>query len=118
MRSAPVLDSREATIADASAEAIPNTAGFARRAGAFLLHEFLEILPPTIFFLLGFNLIVLTTNLILADYGAQIATTRGLVVAQAVLGANAMPAIRRYDPAPRIQPILFEAVFYWPAVSI
>jgi hypothetical protein len=27
-----------------------------------------EILPPTIFFFVGFNLIVLTTNLILADY--------------------------------------------------
>jgi hypothetical protein len=43
-------------------------AGFGRRAGAFLLHEFLEMLPPTIFFFIGFNLIVLTTNLILADY--------------------------------------------------
>ena len=123
MRSAPVLDSREATIADASAEAIPKSAGFARRAGAFLLHEFLEILPPTIFFFLGFNLIVLTTNLILADYGAQvasfiIATTSALVVAKAVLVANAMPAIRRYDRAPLIRPILFKTVFYWAAVFI
>ena len=123
MRSAPVLDSGEVTIADTSAEAIPNTAGFARRAGAFLLHEFLEILPPTIFFLLGFNLIVLTTNLILADYGAQvasfiIATTSALVVAKAVLVANAMPAIRRYDRAPLIRPILFTTVFYWAAVFI
>jgi len=123
MRSAPVLDSREATIADASAEAIPKSAGFARRAGAFLLHEFLEILPPTIFFFLGFNLIVLTTNLILADYGAEvanflIATTSALVVAKAVLVANAMPAISRYDRAPLIRPILFKTVFYWAAVSI
>jgi hypothetical protein len=97
--------------------------GTARRAGAFLLHEFLEILPPTIFFFLGFNLIVLTTNLILADYGAQvasfiIATTSALVVAKAVLVANAMPAIRRYDRAPLIRPILFKTVFYWAAVFI
>src|SRR6516162_10312631 len=123
MRSAPVLDSGEATTAGASAGAIPKSAGFARRAGAFLLREFLEILPPTIFFLIGFNLIVLTTNLILADYGAQvasfiIATTSALVVAKAVLVANAMPAIRRYDRAPLIRPILFKTVFYWAAVFI
>jgi hypothetical protein len=28
------------------------------------------MLPPTIFFYIGFNLIALTTNLIVADYGA------------------------------------------------
>ena len=123
MRSAPILDRREPTTADASAEAIPKSAGSARRTGAFLLHEFLEILPPTIFFFIGFNLIVLTTNLILADYGEQfasfiIATASALVVAKAVLVANAMPAIRRYDRAPLIRPILFKTVFYWAAVFI
>jgi hypothetical protein len=123
MRSAPVLDSHEATTAAATAEAIPKSAGFARRAGAFLLREFLEILPPTIFFFIGFNLIVLTTNLILADYGARvatflIATASALIVAKAVLVANAMPAIRRYDRAPLIRPILFKTVFYWAAVFI
>ena len=34
----------------------------------FLEKELLEILPPTVFFAVGFNLIVLTTDLILADY--------------------------------------------------
>ena len=32
--------------------------------------------------------------------------------------ANAMPAIRRYDRAPLIRPILFKTVFYWGAVAI
>jgi len=91
--------------------------------GAFLLREFLEILPPTIFFFIGFNLIVLTTNLLLADYGAQfagfmIATTSALVVGKAVLVANALRAIRRYDTAPLIRPILFKTFFYWAAVFI
>ena len=76
MRSAPI---------EVAAEPTGRPAGFARRTGAFLLHEFLEILPPTIFFLIGFNLIVLTTNLILADYAAQfasfmVATVSALVV--------------------------------------
>jgi hypothetical protein len=35
---------------------------------AFLIKEFKEVLPPTLFFAVGFNLIVLIVNLILADY--------------------------------------------------
>jgi hypothetical protein len=123
MRSAPVLDSHEPSRTEVLAEPRSGRAGFARRAGAFLLREFLEILPPTIFFLIGFNLIVLTTNLILADYGAQfasfmIATASALIVAKALLVANAMPVIRRYDRAPLIRPILFKTFFYWAAVFI
>jgi hypothetical protein len=123
MRSAPVLNSHEATPVEASTVAVPKTTGLARRAGAFVLREFLEILPPTIFFIIGFNLIVLTTNLILADYGAQfasfmIATASALIVAKALLVANALPLIRRYDRAPLIRPILFKTFFYWAAVFI
>jgi hypothetical protein len=32
--------------------------GLARKVGAFLLREFREILPPTIFFIVGFNLVL------------------------------------------------------------
>ena len=35
---------------------------------AFVIKELWEVLPPTVFFAVGFNLIVLTTHLILADY--------------------------------------------------
>jgi hypothetical protein len=45
----------------------PAPASGVRRAGAWFLRELGEILPPLIFFFVGFNLIVLTTNLILAD---------------------------------------------------
>ena len=70
--------------------------------GAWFLNELYEILPPVIFLLVGFNLIVLTTNLILADYAAafgnfMLATTAALVVGKAVLVADAMPFLRRYD---------------------
>src|SRR5215469_14532549 len=123
MRGAPVLDSDEPVKLEVPAKSNAGGGGLPRRVGAFLLREFLEILPPTIFFVIGFNLIVLTTNLILADYGAQfanfmIATVSALVVAKALLVANAMPAIRRYDRAPLIRPILFKTVFYWAAVFI
>jgi hypothetical protein len=120
VRSEPVFDPQQT-----SGIAIPAAPppGFARRAGAFFVREFLEILPPTIFFLIGFNLVVLTTNLILADYGGQVAsfivaTTSALVVAKAVLVANAISVIRRFDRAPLIRPILFKTLFYWAAVFI
>jgi hypothetical protein len=123
MRSAPVLDTAETPEFDAPAEATQAPVGLARRVSAFLLREFLGILPPTIFFFIGFNLIVLTTNLILSDYGAQvasfmIATASALIVAKAVLVANAMPVIRQYDRAALIRPILFKTLFYWVAVFI
>jgi hypothetical protein len=123
MKSAAVLDRGEKPEIEGSAEPTPTSAGFVRRAGAFLLREFLEILPPTIFFIIGFNLIVLTTNLILADYGGQfasfmIATASALIVAKALLVANALPVVRHYDRAPLIRPILFKTFFYWAAVFI
>ena len=40
---------------------------------AFLIKEIREALPAMVFFAIGFNLIVLTTQLILDDYGAQLA---------------------------------------------
>ena len=75
-----------------------------RRVGARLLHELRSALPPTIFFFVGFNFIVLTTNLLVADYAAAVstfmlATLAALVVGKAVLTANALPLI---------QPILFK----------
>ena len=37
------------------------------RIGHTLLHELREVLPPTIFFFVGFNFILLTSNLLVAD---------------------------------------------------
>ena len=82
------------------------------------MHEAREALPPTIFFFLGFNFIVLTSNLLVARYviglrNFMLATMAALVVGKAVLVANKIPLLRRYDRAPLIQPILFKTVFYW-----
>ena len=74
MRSAPIANRRDISKAEATAAPARSPGGAASRAGAFLWREFREIVPPTIFFFVGFNLIVLTTNLILADYGEQFAT--------------------------------------------
>ena len=88
---------------------------------AFLIKELKEVLPPTLFFAIGFNLLVLTINLILADYlrsfaSFMIATASALVVGKSVLVADAMPFLRRFDTAPMIQPILFKTFVYWAVV--
>jgi hypothetical protein len=93
------------------------------RVTAFLLKELREILPPTLFFAVGFNLILLTTNLILADYLVRfasfiVATVGALVVGKSVLLANAMPFLRRFDTAALIQPVLFKTIAYWAVVFL
>ena len=90
---------------------------------AFLIKELREVVPPTVFFAVGFNLIVLTTNLILADYLVSfasfvVATITALVVGKSVLVANAMPFLRRFNTAPMIQPVLFKTIVYWAVVFL
>jgi len=123
MKSAPVLDTDKTPEFEAPVEATPAPGGVVRRVGVFLLRELREMLPPTIFFFIGFNLILLTTNLLVADYGAafgsfMLVTGGALVVGKAVLVANATRSIRRYDRAPLIRPILFKAAFYWAVVFV
>jgi hypothetical protein len=94
-----------------------------RRIGAWILHELRGALPPTIFFFVGFNFIVLTTNLLVADYAVAVsnfmlATLAALVVGKAVITANAMPFLKLFDRAPLIQPILFKTAVYWVAVFL
>jgi len=93
------------------------------RVLAFIAKEFREIVPPTLFFLVGFNLIVLTGHLVIDDYRRQLfnymlATTTALVVGKSVLLANALPFLRRFDGAPLIAPILFKTLVYFIVVLI
>jgi hypothetical protein len=90
---------------------------------AFVIKEFKEIIPPTLFFAVGFNIIVVTTQLVLDDYFVQIGsflvvTAAALVVGKAVLVANALPFLRRFDRAPLIQPIMFKTSVYFAVVFV
>ena len=114
MRVRPVLN--DDALRSPAREAVPQpklVANLIERVGHRLWHEFRQVLPPTIFFFVGFNFIVFTTNLLVADYAIAVssfmlATLAALVVGKAVLVANAMPFLRRYDRAPLITPILFK----------
>ncbi|GBQ33162.1 hypothetical protein HLH34_14265 [Gluconacetobacter azotocaptans] len=90
---------------------------------SFIFREFKKILPPTIFFGIGFNLILFTTNLLLGDYQIHlssylIATTAALVVGKAVLVANALPFFHHLNSAPLIQSVLFKSGIYFTVVAI
>ena len=90
---------------------------------AFVIKELQEVWPPILFFAVSFNLIILTTDLVLADYrrsvgNFMVATVAALVVGKAVLVANAMPFLRRFDTAPMIQPVLFKTIVYWATVFL
>jgi hypothetical protein len=90
---------------------------------AFLLKELRKVIAPTLFFAIGFNLIALTTQLILADYlihfaNFLIVTMSALIVGKAVLVTNALPFFHRFDTAPVIQPVLFKATLYWAVVFL
>ena len=93
------------------------------RVVAFLIKEFQEVWPPVLFFFIAFNLVELTTQLLLAAYlvrlaNFMVATTTALVVGKAVLVANALPFLRRFDTAPLIRPILFKTIVYWAVVFV
>ena len=113
MRTKPITHNHGAPV-----EPIGISAGIAHRIGARLVHELLAVLPPTIFFFVGFNFIVLTSNLLVSQYligltNFMLATVAALVVGKAVLVANMMPFVRRYDRAPLIRPIVFKTAVYW-----
>ena len=92
-------------------------------AAGFVLKEFKEMIPPTLFFAVGFNLILLTTNLILNKYHVRfssflLATTGALIVGKSVLIAQALPFFRRMDTAPLIKPVLYKTAIFFAAVFV
>src|SRR3954463_15941928 len=96
---------------------------FLRRAFAWWLAQAKHALPPTIFFFVGFNLILWTKRLILEEHGVEFsgfltATLAALLVGKAVLVTDKLPFMRRFDGAPLIQPILFKSAIYWLCVLI
>ena len=64
----------------------------------WLKHEFHEVIPPTIFFLISFHIVVLDRKLMLRQYGLPrsstvSATVAALLVAEVMLIADALPFV-------------------------
>ena len=94
-----------------------------RRAFHWWLAQVKHVLPPTIFFLIGFNLILFTRWMTLEEYGIPFtnffaASLAALLVGKAVLVVDNLRFMRRFDGAPLIQPILFKSSIYWLVVFV
>src|SRR5258706_6001717 len=94
-----------------------------RRAFDWWLVQVKHVLPPTIFFMIGFNLILFTRWMTLQEHGIPFtnffaATLAALLVGRAVLVIDTLPFMHRCDGAPLIQPILFKSAIYWVCVFV
>ena len=90
---------------------------FHTRVWGFFKHEFFQVLPPTIFFLISFNIVVFTTTLILEEYsihfsGHAAASILALVIGKVVLVVDKLPLVLSLDRKPLVYPILFKAIIY------
>lgn len=91
------------------------------KAAGWVKGELLDILPVTIFFLIGLHLIVFTKHLVLREQGIVYdgfwaATIGALLVAKVVLVVDKVPFMRRYSGRPLYRPILYRATVYTVAV--
>ena len=80
-------------------------------------HEIREAIPPAIFFLISFHIIVLSRALMLREYGVQVsalagATVGALLIAKVVLVADMLPIINRFPDRPLIYNVLWKTVIY------
>jgi hypothetical protein len=80
-------------------------------------HEMLELLPPTIFFLVAFHIVAISQALMLRAYGISIsavagATIAALLVAKVVLIADHLRFINRFPEKPLIYNVVWKTVIY------
>jgi hypothetical protein len=88
-----------------------------------LKREFLHVLPPTIFFFFAFNIVAITTVLMLKGQGIEItsilgATILALVVGKVVLILDHMPFIDKFPDKPLIYNIVWKTLIYTLAVML
>lgn len=84
---------------------------------ARLKHEFMEAIPPFIYFLIAFHLIALIRALMQQEYGIQPgtvmnATFAALIVAKVVLLADLLPVINRFPDKPLVYNIAWKTLIY------
>src|SRR6187401_3560059 len=90
-----------------------------RRALHWWLVQVKHVLPPTIFFFFGFNLILFTRWMTLQEHGIPFTNFfAALLVGKAVLVVDNLRFMHRFDGAPLIQPILFKSTIYWVCVFV
>jgi hypothetical protein len=87
------------------------------RIVSIALHEFRAVLPPTIFFFICFNVLVLTVTLMSPDHAVSLeshggATIGALIVGKAVLVADKLPFFNRFPAKPLIYNTIWKSLLY------
>jgi hypothetical protein len=88
-----------------------------KKALIFLKHEFLEMLPPTIFFFVVFHVIVFTRAIVAEQYGINIssfaaATVGALIVGKSILIADALPFVNWFRQTRLIYNVAWRTFLY------
>lgn len=88
------------------------------RAISWLAHEVQQMLPPTVFFLVSLNLIVLTVALLSEDHELSAvshisACVGALLIGKAFLLADKLPFMHRHINRPLIVGALWSALIYF-----
>jgi hypothetical protein len=83
----------------------------------WLKHEFREVLPPAIFFLIAFHIVIMDRRLMLREYGLPLtsiagATVGALLVAKVVLVTDMLPFVNRFPDKPLIYNIVWKTGIY------
>ncbi|MGA8572192.1 MAG: hypothetical protein ACLP7A_16070 [Desulfobaccales bacterium] len=81
-------------------------------------HELVEILPPTVFFFIAFNIIIISKKLMLEQYGIKFsgfvnAAVGALIVGKALLVADDIKFINRYPDKPLIYNVVWKTFLYF-----
>lgn len=84
---------------------------------AKIKHEFLEMLPPTIFFFVLLHLVAIIRALMIRGTGISLPTTASVTIAALILGkavllANMLPFINRFPQKPLIWNVAWKTLVY------
>jgi hypothetical protein len=99
------------------------TTAWPARTGRFLWRELKLVLPSTIYFFCAFNMIALSSSMLIRHYWFSlsnflVASGLALVVGKVILVTAEMSFLDRYRNAPMIWPILFKTTFYAVVVGL
>ena len=87
------------------------------RLWAVVKHEFHEVIPPTIFFLVSFHIVLLDRALMAREYGLRLSSMAGalvmaLLVAKVVLVADKLSVVNRFPEKPLIYNVVWKSAIY------
>ena len=86
-------------------------------------NDFFEILPPTIFFLIAFLLILFTKLMILSEYGISwtgfgAAVVGAMLVGKVVLMVDKLPFVNKFPDRPLVYNTLWKSFIYFLAALL